>query len=1103
MSPLHILVIDDRLEDRRAVRMALTDAGFAVSEAANGAEGIEAVRRITPGCILLGCRLPDMEVLAVLEKLVPDPVTPEAAVVMLTSTDDDEAIANLALKKGAQDYLAKSRLDPHDLRRVVGNAIGRLELLRQRKQAEDALAANEARYRSIVEDQTEMVSRFRADGTLTFVNAAYARTFGHTPAELEGTSIYDLVPDVECAFVRNTIARLTPRNPVATHRHRALAADGTIRWQEWTNRLLPKRAGTVDEYQGTGRDITERKRAEDALRDSEARFRGAFENAAVGMGRVALDGTWLEVNDRLCEITGYSRKELLAKSFQDITHHGDLAADLDNVRKLLAGEVNHFTMDKRYIRKDGRIVWVGLTVALQRDASKVPQYFISVVRDINDQKLAEQALRESEAFNRSVLESSPDCVKVMDAEGRLQYMNTNCHGFLEIEDDRAIIGRPWQTLWPQEMCHIALQAIAAAREGRSSRFEAFRPTAKGTPKWWDVVVAPVVDAGETVRIVATSRDITAHKQTVAALRASEAQLAQAVAVARIGIFESSFAASAIDASPALRDMLGFDEKEPVGLEQVIGRIISEDRPYFAERVARARDPAGDGKSAGDYRIRLPSGGLRWLTARVQAFFEGEGAARHWVRSVGAVQDVTEHRQAEEELRQLAGRLRLALMAGQMGVWDWNLVSGEASWDATQFELCGYPPESPDVPMGGRFLELVHPEDRAMVGEIFERSKKTEEPYRAEFRIVRPDGVVRWLASQGEIFFDQSHKPVRMIGVNFDITERKEAEEALRESEERFRIITTTAQEGIWSLDRDGKILFVNPRMAELLGTHSEEMIGKPANEFCFPEDRAAMQEKIAANLAGERIEFEFRFRRRDSAPLHLLAATSPLHGSRGEVIGALGGFLNLAERKAAEDHQRFLMRELSHRSKNLLAIVQAMASQTARSATSLADFQERFSQRLQGIAASHDVLVSQNWAGAPLADLIRQHLGPFMEAGASRLRLEGPALSLKPEAAQALGLALHELATNSVKYGALSRPDGKVTVAWTFEEKGAAGRRLRLDWQERGGPRVAPPARKGFGHAVINRMVAQSLDGTVKLDFAPEGLSWSLSIPATHLANPG
>ena len=129
MSPLRILVIDDSPEVRQAVRMALMDAGFAVSEAANGTDGIEAARRINPDCILLGCRLPDMEGLAVLEKLIADPVTPGAAVVMLTGADD-EAIASLALKKGAQDYLAKSRLDPHDLRRVVSNAIGRLELLR-------------------------------------------------------------------------------------------------------------------------------------------------------------------------------------------------------------------------------------------------------------------------------------------------------------------------------------------------------------------------------------------------------------------------------------------------------------------------------------------------------------------------------------------------------------------------------------------------------------------------------------------------------------------------------------------------------------------------------------------------------------------------------------------------------------------------------------------------------------------------------------------------------------------------------------------------------------------------------------------------------------
>jgi CheY-like chemotaxis protein len=144
---------------------------FTVSEAANGAEGLEAYHQSSPDCIILDYQLPDTEGLIVLEKLIPDPTTPLAAVVMLTGTGDD-AIATLALKKGAQDYLNKALLVPDDFRRVVHNALDRGELLAQRKRAEMALAASEARYRSIVEDQTEMVSRFHADGTLTFVNAS-------------------------------------------------------------------------------------------------------------------------------------------------------------------------------------------------------------------------------------------------------------------------------------------------------------------------------------------------------------------------------------------------------------------------------------------------------------------------------------------------------------------------------------------------------------------------------------------------------------------------------------------------------------------------------------------------------------------------------------------------------------------------------------------------------------------------------------------------------------------------------------------------------------------------------------------------------------------
>jgi two-component sensor histidine kinase len=208
---------------------------------------------------------------------------------------------------------------------------------------------------------------------------------------------------------------------------------------------------------------------------------------------------------------------------------------------------------------------------------------------------------------------------------------------------------------------------------------------------------------------------------------------------------------------------------------------------------------------------------------------------------------------------------------------------------------------------------------------------------------------------------------------------------------------------------------------------------------------------------------------------------------------------DITERKVAENHIQFLMRELTHRSKNLLAVVQGIAGQTMRTAGTIDEFRKKFMQRLQGLAASHDLLVNRNWQGASLADLVRDQLAPFAEVGSARLHVSGPDILVSPEAAQAIGLALHELATNAVKYGALSVPIGQVTVFWALENHGTELPRLRLNWAEQNGPLVTPPTHKGFGHLMFAEMIAKQLNGKIATNFAPQGLNWELSIPTANL----
>lgn len=240
--------------------------------------------------------------------------------------------------------------------------------------------------------------------------------------------------------------------------------------------------------------------------------------------------------------------------------------------------------------------------------------------------------------------------------------------------------------------------------------------------------------------------------------------------------------------------------------------------------------------------------------------------------------------------------------------------------------------------------------------------------------------------------------------------------------------------------------------------------------------------------------------------LHL----EPLREPTGASVGIICSSVDVTARKEGEVHLRLLMRELTHRSKNLLAVIQAMARQTARRSISVDQFTEQFGARLQALATSHDLLIQESWHGASLTDLVRSQLGHYLDREQSQISIEGPSVFLKPEAAQNIGLAMHELATNAAKYGALSVPSGHVAINWNWYPNGDGKdcnpkdetRHVEINWIESGGPLVAPPEHRGFGSVVIERNLAKTLEANVHLAFAPEGIHCRIVVP-TALLVPG
>jgi two-component sensor histidine kinase len=246
-------------------------------------------------------------------------------------------------------------------------------------------------------------------------------------------------------------------------------------------------------------------------------------------------------------------------------------------------------------------------------------------------------------------------------------------------------------------------------------------------------------------------------------------------------------------------------------------------------------------------------------------------------------------------------------------------------------------------------------------------------------------------------------------------------------------------------------------------------------------------------MRGERLDDEeYTFVFPNGTTRTLLTSGTALRDERGAVHGAVLVGLDITERKQAEDQRRLLLHELNHRVKNTLATVQSIALQTLRGATSLPQARDALTDRLVALAKAHDPLTRESWEGAELHDIVAGATAPH--AGTGRFEVEGPPVWLTPALSLSLALALHELATNAAKYGALASSEGRVRISWEVTGPLQA-ERLRLEWREQGGLPVRPPAHRGFGTRLIERSFSADLDGSATIDFAPDGVRCLIEAP--------
>ena len=443
--------------------------------------------------------------------------------------------------------------------------------------------------------------------------------------------------------------------------------------------------------------------------------------------------------------------------------------------------------------------------------------------------------------------------------------------------------------------------------------------------------------------------------------------------------------------------------------------------------------------------------------------------------------------AEERAERLANLLTLSYEP----MFAWRLDGPIEFWNAGAERLYGFAPNEAVGHSSHTLLQTKFPIEFTEL-----RSQLLNERYwSGELRHICKDGHEVIVDSRMQLLGDDT-----VLEVNRDVTQvkalniqRKQVEAALRESEQRLRwlaSIVESSDDAIVSKNLDGIITSWNRGAERIFGYTAEEAIGQPIT-IVIPQDRQDEERAILTRIRrGERIDHFETVRQRKHGSLIVVSLTvSPVKNAEGKIVGASKIARDITEQKRTQEQIATLAREAEHRSKNLLATVQATVN------LSQSDTPEGLKQAIEGrilaLANVHSLFVETRWIGAELSTIATQELAPYSEKDERRVRIDGPQVLLEPNAAQAVAVTLHELATNAAKYGALSVPNGQIDLKWLHEADG----RLILRWREMGGPAVKMPTHQGFGTRIIERMIGQ-LKGKARFDWHADGLVCEITLQA-------
>ncbi|UPK31113.1 PAS domain-containing sensor histidine kinase [Bradyrhizobium sp. 195] len=589
------------------------------------------------------------------------------------------------------------------------------------------------------------------------------------------------------------------------------------------------------------------------------------------------------------------------------------------------------------------------------------------------------------------------------------------------------------------------------------------------------------------------QDITGRKQIEEEARRTTQDLEDFFDNGAVGLHIVSSAGIILRANKAELDILGYRP------EEYIGRHVAEfhaDARVIGDIIQRLS--CGEPLDRYPARLRARDGSVKHVLITSNSRFVKD----KFVNTRCFTIDVTKLHAAEEARKASEARLAATYEAASVGLSE---VDESGRFLRVNDSLCRITGRSRDELLGMTFFDYTDPDDRTEDAELYAQQVRGDiANYTTRKRALRPDGAVRHLDIFSSSVRDSEGRFLYGVRVAQDVTATKQLEDRLRGGEQRMRDLLEALPAAIYTTDAEGRINFFNRAAIEMAGRTPQ-----PGDEWCvtwklywpdgspLPHNECPMAVALRENRPVRGAEAVAE--RPDGGRVPFIPYPTPLRDAAGNLVGAINMLVDISERKRAENAQKVLIDELNHRVKNTLATVQSLASQTARHAADLDEFLPTFTGRLLALARAHDLLTKRNWQDAPFEKLVHDIVAAVSGGG---MVTAGPHVDLDARTALSITMVLNELLTNAAKYGALSVPEGSVSLTWRF----GAGERpqsvLECEWRERGGPPVTPPKRRGFGTRLMERCVEHDLAGEFDLVFEPEGtrcrMVFPIKVPASN-----